>query len=101
MAAADLERRLAELIAAGDPFSADDVTGDGAVTLDAGHGPNGAQNGIGAMINSAARRRLIVFTGDVTRSRAPHRKGGLQRLWRGTDAGRLWARNVIDDDDEV
>lgn len=93
-----LERRLAQLILAGFPFTADDVTANGAVALDAGHGPNGRQNGIGSLFNRAARRGLIAFTGEVVRSEAPHRKGGAIRRWQATEAGRLWARNALDDE---
>jgi hypothetical protein len=90
-----LERRLARLILAGRPFTADDVTDDGALALDAAHRPNARQNGIGTLFNQAARRGLIWFTGQVVRSRAPHRKGGAIRVWDGTEAGVLWARNVL------
>lgn len=89
------DRRLAWLILDRPHFTADDLTDDGDVTLDAEHAPNGAQNGIGAYVNRAARRRLIAWTGAVVRSRAPHRKGGAIRVWTGTDAGRLWARGVL------
>jgi hypothetical protein len=91
------DRRLAWLIIDRPHFTADDLTLEGDDPLDAGHAPNAAQNGVGAYINSASRRRLIEFTGHVVRSRAPHRKGGAIRVWRGTDAGRLWARGVLAD----
>lgn len=88
-----LEQRLAALILSGCEFTADDLTNDGRITLDAGHAPNAKQNGIGAFINAMARRGLISFTGRVVKSRAKHRKGGAIRVWFGTEAGRLWARN--------
>ena len=90
-----LERRMAHLISAGVRFTADDLTADGHVTLDQTHTPNARQNGIGALFNQAARRGLIEWTGNVVRSRAPHRKGGMNREWLGTEAGQLWARNII------
>lgn len=93
-----LEVRLATVIVAGAPFDADDVTGAGAVALDASHGPNAVQNGIGSLFNSAAKRGHIVFTGEVRRSRAPHRKGGAIRVWAPTPAGVRWARSVLGDD---
>lgn len=94
-AATPLERRLARLLLAGGTFTADDVTGDGNVALDTSHAPNAKQNGIGTLFNQASRRGLIDFTGNVVRSNAPHRKGGAIRVWRGTEAGVLWARNVL------
>jgi len=90
-----LERRLAYLILTMRTFTADDLTDDGAFALDPDHDPNAAQNGIGAFINSASRRRLIEFTGAVVKSKAPHRKGGVIRIWTGTTAGRLWARGLL------
>lgn len=89
-----LERRLASLLLAGRTFTADDVTDNGTVGF--GHAPNAAPNAIGAMFNQASRRGLIDFTGEVVRSNAPHRKGGCIRVWHGTEAGRLWARNVLE-----
>lgn len=91
----DLDRRLAWLILDRRTFTADDLTEDGAVALDASHSPNGAQSGIGSFVQRASRRRLIEWTGAVVRSNAPHRKGGAIRVWSGTTAGRLWARGVL------
>ena len=90
-----LERRMAHVILSGVRFTADDVTADGLLTLDQGHQPNGPQSGIGSMFNQLARRGLIETTNEVVRSRAPHRKGGAIRVWLGTEAGHLWARNVL------
>jgi hypothetical protein len=90
-----LERRLAELVADGVDFTADDVTANGTVTLDGDHSANGEQNGIGGLFNRASRRGLIEFTGAIARSKAPHRKGGTIRVWRGTSAGRLWAIDAL------
>jgi len=89
------DRRLAWLIITGEHFTADHLTDDGDLTLDADHTPNGPQSGIGAYINRMARRRLIEWTGHVVKSKAPHRKGGMVRVWKGTYAGRLWARTVL------
>lgn len=95
IAVSPLERRLARLLLAGRTFTADDVTADGVLALDPDHAANGKQNAIGSMFNQASRRGLIDFTGDVVRSVAPHRKGGGIRVWRGTEAGALWARNAL------
>jgi hypothetical protein len=95
IAISPLERRAARLILNGDPFTADDVTLNGALPVDPDHAPNAKQNGIGNLFNQLARRGLIDFTGTVVRSNAPHRKGGANRVWRGTEAGVLWARNVL------
>ena len=92
-----LDRRLAWLILERRPFTADDLTDTGSITLDPSHAPNGRQNGIGSYINQASRRGLIAFTGAVVRSKAPHRKGGAIRLWESTDTGRLWARGVLNE----
>lgn len=89
------DRRLAWLIIDRPHFTADDLTDDGDVALDAEHAPNGAQNGIGAYVRSASQRRLIEWTGAVVRSKAPHRKGGAIRVWTGTTTGRRWARGVL------
>ena len=90
-----LERRMAHLILSGVRFTADDLTADGAVTLDQAHTPNAGQNGIGSLFNQMARRGLIEWTGTVVRSKAPHRKGGAIRVWIGTEAGHLWARSIL------
>jgi len=91
-----MARRLAELIMAGHDFTADDVTGDGQLTVAGDHGPNAAQNAIGSLFNTAARKRRIEWTGGVIRSHAPHRKGGAIRVWRGTPAGRRWAAAILE-----
>lgn len=89
-----LDRRLAALVLDGRPFTADDLTNEGAAALDANHAPNGKQNGIGAYVNQAAQRGLIEWTGQVVKSKAPKRKGGAIRVWMATTAGLRWARNV-------
>lgn len=92
----DLDRRLAWLILDRRTFTADDLTDGGDFTLDGGgHGVNGRQNGIGAFVQQASRRRLIEWTGAVVRSKSPHRKGGAIRVWSGTTVGRSWARGVL------
>jgi hypothetical protein len=94
-AATPLDRRLARLILAGRSFTADDVTNNGTIALDNDHGANSKQSGIGALFNQWARRGLIDPTGEVVRSASPHRKGGAIRVWHGTEAGVLWARNIL------
>jgi hypothetical protein len=90
-----LERNLARCILNAGPFTADDVTSDGVLSLDPAHTPNSRQSGIGSLFNQASRRGLISATGGLARSRAPHRKGGAIRVWIGTEAGRLWAKNLL------
>ena len=89
------DRRLAWLIIDRQHFTADDLTLDGDDPLDAAHAPNAGQNGVGSFVQQASRRRLIEWTGAVVKSKAPHRKGGVIRVWRGTDTGRLWARSIL------
>jgi hypothetical protein len=89
------DRRLAWLIVDRPHFTADDLTDAGNAPLDAGHAPNGANNGIGAYFNAASRSGLIAWTGAVVKSKAPKRKGGAIRVWHGTNAGRRWARGVL------
>ena len=84
--------RLADLILAGEPFTADDVTQAGTLTAAGDHAPNASQNSIGSLFNSASRKGWISFTGDTRQSAAPHRKGGLIRVWTGTANGRNWAQ---------
>jgi hypothetical protein len=93
---AGIDVRLAELILDGDPFTADDVTYNGRFALDQSHSANGAQSGIGAMFQRASRERLIEFTGDVVKSKAKHRKGGVIRVWRGTEKGVRWAEMMLE-----
>jgi len=89
-----LERRLAHFILDGHPFTADDVTDNGMITVGGGHDPNSKQSSIGSMFQSHARLGHINFTGDVTKSTAKHRKGGMIRVWEGTAKGRRWAEGV-------
>lgn len=91
-----LERRLAEVILGGaDTFTADDLTYSGQLAADPSHAANARQNSIGTLFNKASRSGRIAFTGDIKRSSAPHRKGGAIRVWRATEAGRLWARSIL------
>ena len=89
-----LERRLAHFIMSGKPFTADDVTDNGAITADGSHAPNARQSSIGSMFRSHANSGHIVFTGEVIKSAAKHRKGGMIRVWEGTESGRRWAERV-------
>jgi photosystem II stability/assembly factor-like uncharacterized protein len=97
----DFQRQLAYLILSDTDFTADDLTNNGAIALDSGHTANALQNGIGSIFSRSARQGLISFTGNVRRSNAPHRKGGAIRVWRGTDAGKRWARQVLDDTESL
>lgn len=94
MTASLLERRLAHFIMQEKPFTADDVTDNGAITADGTHAPNAKQSSIGSMFQSHARRGHIVFTGQVIKSTAKHRKGGMIRVWEGTASGRRWAEGI-------
>ena len=88
------EMRLAALIASGEPFSADDLTMSGQVTADEFHTPNGKRSSIGSLFSAKRKAGLIEPTGAVVNSTAPHRKGGLIRVWRGTPKGVRWAIEV-------
>lgn len=91
----EFERRLAALILAGGDFTIDAVTECGEIARDRGHAQNGTQNSIGSVIRNAASKGRIEFTGEIAKACSPHRKGGMIRVWRGTEAGRLWAANVL------
>lgn len=91
----NLERRLAALILTDDPFTADDITRDGELSLDPTHAPNSRQSGIGAFFQRSSKQGLIVTNGSVVRSKAPHRKGGAVRVWEATPKGRSWAEQVL------
>lgn len=95
-----LAQRLAELILAGDDFTADDLTANGAIALDA-HRPNGGQNAIGSFFREASADGLIAWTGRGTKSMAPHRKGGLIRVWAPTPKGVVWARRQAVDNSKL
>ena len=86
--------RFAEHILRGE-FSADDITDYGRITAHGDHDPNARQNTIGSMFQSHARQGHIHFTGRVIKSTSPHRKGGMIRIWVGTEKGKLWAREVL------
>jgi len=91
-----LDRRGARLALAGwTDFTADDLTNNGNFALDPNHDPNSINSGIGTWFTKMQRRGLIVFTGRVVQSKAPHRKGGAIRVWQFTEAALLWARNVL------
>ena len=87
--------RLATVIVAQETFSADDVTNNGAITAAGNHEANATQNSIGSLFQSAARSGWISFTGRVVRSRAPHRKGGADRVWQRTVDGVEWAEDRL------
>ena len=92
--AVTVEARFVELIADGAPFTADDLTDGGPLTLDSSHTPNAQQSGIGSMFSRASKAGRIEPTGNVVRSTAPHRKGGMIREWRATTAGQRWAQQA-------
>jgi hypothetical protein len=73
---------MRELARSGAPFSADDLR-DRVWEPDPDHTPNGANNTIGSIFRQAAAQGLIELTGQVVKSRSPHRKGGMIQLWRG------------------
>lgn len=91
----NVEQEFARLVLAPFVFTADDVTNEGSEAIDPDHTPNGAQSGIGRMFQIANRKRYIEWTGDVVPSKAPHRRKGIIRVWRGTAVGRAWARRVL------
>lgn len=89
----ELERRLRALIVLGHPFTADDLTHGGELTLDPTRQPNGRQSGLGRMFLRASRLGHIEFRGEVRNSTTPSRNGGLIRVWHPTPAGQRWARD--------
>lgn len=68
-------RALAELVATGNDFTADDL-----IALVGTHAPNGTNNTIGSVIGAARKRGEIVAVGTV-KSTQPRRRGGMVRLW--------------------
>jgi hypothetical protein len=84
---AELEARLWACIRTGEPFTAADVTDCGRLTVNGDHAPNGGQSGIGARFNVLAQQGVIRWTKEAVRSTAPHRKGGLNRVWVATVKG--------------
>ena len=90
-----IEQRFATLILTRDTFTADDLTLNGAVTIDPTHGANGGQNGIGRMFRIANQRGYIEWTGDVIASKSSHRRKGIIRVWQSTEAGRAWAAGNV------
>ena len=71
---------MEELIEAGEPFTADDLC-DMAGQPDRDHRPNSRNSGIGSLFSEYSKAKRIVPVG-VEKSRAPHRKGGMIRVWR-------------------
>ena len=89
----DLDQELALVINSGNhpTFTADDITLIGRLTVDPAHTPNGPQSAIGRAFRAWSSRGLIEWTGAAQKSRAPHRRSGLNRVWRATDKGKAWA----------
>jgi len=90
-----MDDRLAELIAAGEPITADTVTDCGRLTLDPSHEANSLNNGIGSRFRAWGADGLIVTTGRVVKSQSPKRKGGMIQIWEATPRGITWARSRI------
>lgn len=86
-----LTDRMADLILADEPFTADDLTQNGALCVDANHQPNGAQNSVGALFRYHSQHGHITLTGQVRKSASVHRRGGLQQVWAPTIGGYWWA----------
>ena len=74
--------RLRELADSGQPFTADDLY-DSVDHPDLAHAANGRNNAIGSLFGEAHKTGMIIPVG-VQKSRQPHRKGGMVRVWRGT-----------------
>ena len=71
---------LDALIAAGEPFTSEDVTE--AIGLPAGHHETNRNNAVGALIGNASREGLIANVGH-TPSRSPRSNGATLVKWRG------------------
>ncbi len=69
-------------IAAGEPFTADDIVGL-IGPPDSEHKPNGRNNAVGSLFKNAAKSGRIHTVG-YTRSTTPTRKGGLIAVWQRT-----------------
>lgn len=76
---AKAQAAMDELIDLGKPFSSDDLI-DMVGPPDVSHTPNSRNGAVGSLFNTAARQGRIVDVGHE-RSRQPHRKSGLIRLW--------------------
>ena len=87
-----IAQRMLELVAAGAPYSADELTSRGALAVDAAHGQSGAQSAIGAQFRMMAKRGWIEKTGEYRRSSSPRRKGGMILEWQPTERGIAGAR---------
>ena len=89
----DIEKRFHELLAAGDPFSADDLTQSG--TLQEHHEQNSSNGRIGNlfMIHKGYGHIEAI---DAVNSTSPHRHGGLIRVWKPTPDGVKYAKAARD-----
>ena len=88
-------RRIAKVGLSVNEFSADDITNDGDWALDPAHGANGRQSAISTTFQGLSKQGNIVWTGEVVKSRSPHRRGGIIRVWRLTTKGRAWAKDLL------
>ena len=77
-------RALHDLIAVGEPFTADEMA-DRVGYPDDAHTPNAGNSAIGALFRQARAQGLIKLNGKVRKSRQPHRKGGLNQEWIGVE----------------
>ena len=91
-------RALEQLAYSGDEFTSDDLV-DLVGPPDNGHTANSRNNAIGKLFNEAAAAGLIETDGRVRPSRQPHRKGGGNRVWRGTPRPTLFDSPVPIPDD--
>jgi hypothetical protein len=73
---------LRELADLGDPFTADDLRDIVDEPDPRGHS-NGPNNSIGSVFRQAHAEGWLEQTGQVVRSRAPRRKGGMIQVWVG------------------
>jgi hypothetical protein len=81
--AEDAWAALLALARTGEPFTADDLIARVGVP-DEAHTPNSRPSRVGPIFARAARQGLIETDGTVRNSAQPHRRGGAQRVWRGT-----------------
>jgi hypothetical protein len=77
-------KAMDDLTATREPFTADDLTARVGVP-DPAHKANGRNSAVGALFREYRQRKLIEPIGTVN-SLAPHRHGGLIRVWQATGA---------------
>lgn len=77
------ETELIALAATGRPFTADDLLAR-VGPPDPGHAPNGRNSAVGSLFAQWHHRHHIEIVG-FAQSTTPSRKGGLIRIWRGSN----------------